>query len=66
MPGDLQGPALAKKLRSLQPDLQVVFLSGYPQEATVHGNGLKPDDIRLMKPIARRELVSAVQKALKG
>lgn len=64
MPGDLQGPALAKKLRSLQSDLPVIFLSGYPQEATVHGNGLQPEDIRLMKPISSNDLVHAVTKAL--
>jgi signal transduction histidine kinase/chaperonin cofactor prefoldin len=60
MPGDLQGPALAKKLRKIDADLPVIFLSGYPKEAAVHGNGLKPDDVRLMKPVSRKELIEAV------
>lgn len=62
MPGSLQGPALAKRLRAINPDLPAVFMSGYPNEATVHGNGLRPEDIRLMKPIPRRELLKAPEK----
>ncbi len=64
MPGSLQGTQLAKHLRETKPDLPVVFMSGYPDEAKVHGNGLRPDDIRLMKPIRKSELLDAVQKAL--
>ena len=64
MPGTLQGPALAKAIRAINPDIPCVFLSGYASEATVHGNGLKPSDIRLMKPIRNVELLQAVSKAL--
>ena len=63
MPGEVQGPALAKRLREIRPELPVVFMSGYPAEATVHGNGLRPDDIRLMKPVSRQDLVEALYKA---
>lgn len=64
MPGELQGTTLARVLRRIRPGLPVVFLSGYASEATVHGNGLLPQDIRLMKPIRRRDLLRAIQKAL--
>ncbi len=64
MPGTLQGPALAKRLRAEGADLPIIFLSGYPNEATVHGNGLRPEDIRLTKPVSRSELAAAVAKAL--
>lgn len=64
MPGDLQGPALVRRLREFQPDLPAVFLSGYPQEATVHGNGVKPEDITLMKPVSSEALLSAINEAL--
>ena len=64
MPGKLQGTTLAKTLRELQPDLPVVFMSGYASEATVHGNGLRPEDIRLMKPVQRADLLRAIDKAL--
>ncbi len=64
MPGSLQGTLLAKELRAIKPDLPVVFMSGYPNEAAVHGNGLRPDDIRLMKPVRKTDLLDAVHKAL--
>ncbi len=64
MPGELQGTTLARMLRSQRPDLPVVFMSGYASEATVHGNGLLPQDIRLMKPIRRDDLLRAVNRAL--
>ena len=64
MPGNLQGTQLARALRETGPDLPIVFMSGYANEATVHGNGLRPEDIRLMKPVRRADLFAAVEKAL--
>ena len=64
MPGDLQGIALAKELRQIRPDLPVIFMSGYSTETTVHGNGLRADEIHLMKPVRREDLLRAVNKAL--
>ncbi|WP_417207752.1 ATP-binding protein [Antarctobacter sp.] len=64
MPGDLQGTNLARALRETHPDLPMIFMSGYAAEATVHGNGLRPDDIRLMKPVPRGDLLNAVAQAL--
>ena len=64
MPGHLMGTDLARQLRSLKPELPVVFMSGYASEATVHGNGLRSTDIRLMKPVSRRDLVRAIESAL--
>lgn len=63
MPGDIQGPELAKRLRELRPELRAVFMSGYATEAAVHGNGLRPEDIRLMKPVSRSDLIQALQNA---
>lgn len=64
MPGEHQGTGLARALRGMRPNLPVVFLSGYAAEATVHGNGLRPEDIRLMKPVPRDDLLIAVSRAL--
>lgn len=64
MPGVLQGPSLASEIRKISPDTPCIFLSGYAAEATVHGNGLKPSDIRLMKPISRLPLLAAISDAL--
>ena len=64
MPGTLQGTHLARNLRRANHDLPVVFLSGYASEATVHGNGLRPEDIRLMKPVRKSELLEGVKRSL--
>ena len=64
MPGDLLGTALAREVRTRKPELPVVFMSGYANEATVHGNGLRPEDIRLMKPIRRSDLIKAIHESL--
>lgn len=64
MPGDMQGPSLARHLRSFDMDLPVIFLSGYTNEAILKGNGLKEEDVHLMKPVAREQLFEAVNDAL--
>lgn len=64
MPGKLMGTHLAKAARAIRSDLPVIFMSGYADEAMVHGNGLRPEDIRLSKPTARSNLIVAVKRAL--
>jgi signal transduction histidine kinase len=64
LPGDLQGPALAQRLREYQPDLPAVFLSGYAEEADLRGNRGQPDDITLMKPVTRIDLLAAIRDRL--
>jgi signal transduction histidine kinase/ActR/RegA family two-component response regulator len=64
MPGTLQGPALARETRALLPGMRFIFFTGYASEAAVHGNGLRPEDIRLMKPVSRKDLLEAVRRAL--
>ncbi|MDJ0823514.1 MAG: ATP-binding protein [Paracoccaceae bacterium] len=66
MPGEILGTRLAKDLRALKPDLPVVFITGYATEAAMYGNGLRPDDIRLMKPVRRADLLEAVERAIAG
>ena len=64
MPGKLKGTELAHEIRLVSPKFPVIFMSGYPNEACVHGNGLRPEDIKLMKPVMRQELLEAIQTAL--
>ena len=64
MPGKLQGSDLARKLRETVADLPVIFMSGYAGETSLRGNGLREDDIRLMKPVARKDLLSAIRMAM--
>ena len=66
MPGELQGPMLIRSIRDIAPETPCVFMSGYAKEAAVHGNGLRPEDIRLMKPVRRADLLAAVNEALQS
>lgn len=64
MPGQVQGPELARLLSAKQPDLRVVFMSGHSDKATVHGNMLCSKDISLTKPVKRTDLFDAIEKVL--
>jgi CheY-like chemotaxis protein len=63
MPG-MSGPALAKRIRARWPDVNVVFMSGYSQEA-VQKHGLFEAGARLLaKPFSLNTLVRSVEEAL--
>jgi DNA-binding NtrC family response regulator len=64
VPGSVQGPVLAQRLSALNPELKVVFMSGYPNEAAVNGNGLRPNDRFLMKPVLRKDLLNTIAAAV--
>ena len=64
MPGRLQGTDLARALRTSFPALKVVFMTGHAAKTAVHGNGLHPDAIRVMKLVLRADLLAAIHKTL--
>jgi signal transduction histidine kinase len=64
MPGSLQGPEMVARIREDYPQVPVVYTSGYPHEANVHGNGIRPSDLSLTKPVSRDLLLAAVQVTL--
>jgi PAS domain S-box-containing protein len=65
MPG-MSGPALALKVRERWPDVSVVFMSGYSQEA-VQEHGLLEAGARLLaKPFSLNLLVRSVEESLAG
>jgi len=56
MPGALRSPELAVAARELQPDIAVLYTSGYPQNAIVHGGRLDAGLELLSKPYRREDL----------
>ena len=64
MPGNLQGGGLADACRELCPEIPVIFLSGYASKMDILGDGEQSGDIRLMKPISRRDLLAAIKRSL--
>jgi PAS domain S-box-containing protein len=64
MPGTLKSPEMARRAVQLQPHLQVLFTSGYTQNAIVHGGRLDPNVELISKPYSRKELAAKVRQVL--
>jgi CheY-like chemotaxis protein len=64
MPGRLRSPELARQAKALQPDIEVLFTSGYTQNAIVHGGRLDPGVQLLSKPYRREQLARKVRLML--
>jgi PAS domain S-box-containing protein len=64
MPGPLRSPELARMAQQIVPDLAVLFTSGYPQGAIVHGGRLDPGLELLSKPYRREELARKLRHVL--
>jgi PAS domain S-box-containing protein len=65
MPG-LGGRELAQKLCSADPQLKVLFLSGYTEDAIIHQGVLEPGLAFLQKPFTLQMLVRKVQETLRS
>ncbi|TCS36284.1 PAS domain S-box-containing protein [Paucimonas lemoignei] len=66
MPGSLKSTDLAKQAKAMLPALEVLYTSGYTQNAIIHGGRLDPGVQLLSKPYRREELAMKVQQILKG
>ncbi|HAU36671.1 MAG TPA: hypothetical protein DCX07_03005, partial [Phycisphaerales bacterium] len=63
MPG-MSGPDLARNIGLARPDLEVLYVSGYTQNAILH-HGIVDKDVNLLtKPFGPRELAEAVRRTL--
>ena len=64
MPGGLNGSALAKHLLRRQPELRVVYTSGYSPDMVANGHALKEGVNFLAKPFTQDRLLATVRYAL--
>ena len=55
----MKGPELARQLLAKQPDLKVIFVSGY-----VAPGDLGPHEALLQKPFVRQQLIDKVKEVL--
>lgn len=62
--GEMDGPTLAKQLLDANPDLSVLFMSGYTDSSVVHQGKLKADAKLLNKPFTKLELAQSLRNAL--
>ncbi len=66
MPGSIKTRELARRAQELHPGIQVLFTSGYTQNAIVH-NGRLDDGVQLLsKPYRRDELARKLRMLLSG
>jgi signal transduction histidine kinase/DNA-binding response OmpR family regulator len=66
MPGPLRSPDLARKAQALVPGLEVLFTSGYTENAIVHGGRLDPGVSLLSKPYRREDLARKIRTMLRN
>ncbi|QWT19863.1 response regulator [Bacillus sp. NP157] len=64
MPGPLRSPELARKAVERQPNIAVLFTSGYTENAIVHGGRLDEGVELLSKPYTREALARKVRQVL--
>ncbi len=66
LPGGTSGPEFAEEIRTTYPGLKIIFMSGYPAEATKHDGfpGATTDQVLLNKPFLKRQLAKAIRDAL--
>jgi two-component system cell cycle sensor histidine kinase/response regulator CckA len=61
---EMDGPTLFEKLRRERPDLKVIFISGYAEDAFRQHLAENEDFMFLQKPFDLKELAAAVKSAL--
>ncbi len=63
MPGQLDGLELARIIRSRQPDIPVIYVTGRPEVLGRIGQ-FGPRDAFVRKPYSAREVIAVVQRLL--
>src|SRR5690348_7727716 len=58
---DMEGVDLARILTERQPQMPVIFISGYPMEAKIEAGGLQCRYAYLQKPFSKADLLEAVR-----
>lgn len=62
--GEMDGPTLAKQLLALNPNLSLLFMSGYTDSAIAHQGKLNTGVKLLNKPFTKSELARSIRNAL--
>jgi two-component system cell cycle sensor histidine kinase/response regulator CckA len=63
---EMDGPTLLKELRRRKPDIKIIFVSGYAEEAFKKNLEADEEFVFLPKPFALKDLVQAVKETLPG
>jgi PAS domain S-box-containing protein len=66
MPGPLKSTDLARQAKNLLPAIEILYTSGYTQNAIIHGGRLDPGVQLLSKPYRREDLALKIHQMLRG
>ncbi len=66
LPGGLRGPEVAVKARETKPNLNVLFMSGYTQNALESHSELGEAALLLNKPFRKKDLAEKIREAIDG
>lgn len=66
LPNGMNGRQVADAARSLRPDLKVLFITGYAENAAVGNGHLEPGMELLTKPFTMQGLAAKVSEMMKG
>lgn len=61
---DMNGPELARAIRANVPDMPIIFMSGYTENAIVHQGVLDPGVTYISKPFTLKSLQTTIAKVL--
>ena len=60
----MSGPVLAKQVKALRPDIRILFVSGYTENALIQRGVVKPGIHLLAKPFSTDTLKAKIQEVL--
>ena len=66
LPGGMNGRQVADAARVLRPELKVLFITGYAENAVVGNGHLDPGMELLTKPFAMEDLASRIRALIEG
>lgn len=64
LPGGMSGQKLAELVQDRNPDLPVLYMSGYTEDAIIHQGRLNKGVHLLQKPFRRKDIAQAVRRVL--
>lgn len=64
MPGSMKSPEMARRAQERQPNMAVLYTSGYTENSIVHGGRLDPGVELISKPYSREALARKVRHVL--
>ncbi len=63
---NMDGPTMAKKVREQYPDIKVIFISGYTEDAFKNDLDRPEDFVFLPKPFSLKQLAAKVKEVMNG